>query len=40
MPRIAKASFEARKAYIGCIEAAGKNGALTVQKVDQGEIKP
>jgi hypothetical protein len=40
IPRIAKASFEARKAYIQCIEAAGNNGSLTVQKVDQGEIDP
>lgn len=39
IPRIAKASFEARQAYIGCIQAAGTNGALTVQKVDQGEIE-
>ena len=39
IPRIAKASFEARKAYTRCIEAAGNNGALTVRKVDQGEIE-
>jgi len=40
IPRIAKASFEAKKAYKHCIEAAGNDGALTVQKVDQGEIEP
>jgi hypothetical protein len=39
IPRIAKASFEAKKAYIRCIQVAGTNGALTVQKVDQGEIE-
>ena len=39
IPRVAKASFEARKAYTDCIEAAGSNGSLTVQKVDQGEIE-
>jgi len=38
IPRISKASFEAKKAYIGCIQAAGTNGALTVQKVDQGKV--
>jgi hypothetical protein len=40
IPRIAKASFEAKKAYKHCIEAAGTNGALTIQRVDQGEIEP
>jgi hypothetical protein len=39
IPRIAKASFEAKRAYIRCIQAAGTNGALTVQKVDQGHCE-
>ena len=35
MPKIDKASFETKSAYIKCVEAVGVLGAM-VQKVDQG----